>query len=222
MYLLSPTRKNLVCLGYLLLILSLQTANAATVIDDFDDVQKVFSTSQPTAAPISISSTNLGGLLRSLSITSSGDDDSAEMFSKNGFLSIGSDAGTTSNASIYYNFAGINLASIADMLVFDIATIDIGTQIRIIANGTSEFLFQDISLAGQYSASLLSFSQPGVFGNLTNLEININSLSNTDLRLGRISAFKTDSVPEPSSLALLAIGVLTLSRYKAIHIRASA
>jgi hypothetical protein len=223
MHPLSPTRKSQFRLGYLLLILGLglQTANAATLIDDFDDFQAVYSTSQPTADPMSISSTNLSGVLRSLSITSSGDDDSAEMFSEQGSLSIGSDVGTSTNASIYYNFAGMNLASIADALVFDIASIDIGTQIRIIANGTSEFLFQNISLAGQYSASILGFSQPNVFGNLTNLEIKINSLTNTDLRLERISAFKTGSVPEPSSLALLVIGLLTLSRYRLVHVRAS-
>lgn len=218
---LPPTRTSQFRLGYLLLILSLglglQTANAATLIDDFDDFQAVYSTSQPTADPISVSSTNLSGVLRSLSISSSGDDDSAEMFSEQGSLSIGSDVGTTTNASIYYGFAGMNLSSIADALVFDIASIDIGTQIRIIANGTSEFLLQDISSAGQYSASLLSFSRPDVFGNLNSLQIKINSLTNTDLRLDRISAFKNGSVPEPSSLALLVIGLLTLSRYSVIN-----
>lgn len=223
--------KNQSYLSYLLLILSLglQTANAATLIDDFDDKQKVLSTSQPTAGPISISSTDLSGLTRSLSITSSDDeDDSAKMSSKKGFLIIGSDAGTASNANIYYNFAGhnplgMNLVSIADELVFDIASIDIGTQIRIIANGTSEYLIQSISLAGQYSAPLLSFSQPNVFGRLHNLEIQINSLTDTDLKLDRISAIKiskTGSVPEPSSLALVVIGILTLSRYRAIPVRA--
>lgn len=219
---LSPTRKSHFGLTFLLLILStgLQTANAATLIDDFNEFQTVSSTTQPVSGPISISSTDISGLLRSMSITSSGDDDSAEMFSEQGSLSIGSDAGTTTNANIYYGLTGVNLSAIANVLVFDIASIDIGTQLLIIANGTSEFLFHDISLAGQYSASLFNFSQPNVFGNLTSLEIRINSLTNTDLKLDRIAAFKTGSVPEPSSLALLVIGMLTLRRYRVTHLRA--
>ena len=216
---LSSSLKNWFRFSYLLLILSLglQTANAATLIDDFDDAQEVYSTSQPTAGSIGIAS----GLLRSLSISSSGDDDSAEMISGQGALSISSDYGTTTNASIFYSFGGMNLASSADSLVFDIGSIDIGTQIRIIANGSSEFLFQNINLAGQYSASLLSFTQPSVFGNLLNLEIQINSWTNNDLRLDRISTFKTSSVPEPSSLALVVLGMLTLSRFKVMPIRVS-
>lgn len=211
--------KNQSYLSFLLLILSLvlPTANAATfLIDDFDEFQAVYSTTQPIAGPIDIGN----GLFRSLSISSSGDDDSAEMISGQGSLSISSDYGTTTNASINYSFGGMNLASIADSLVFDIGTIDIGTQILIIANGSSEFLLQNINLAGQYSASLLSFSQPNVFENLLNLEIKINSLTNNDLRLDRISTFKTGSVPEPSSLALVVIGILTLSRYRATAVRA--
>ena len=201
------------------LALSLQNAHAATtLIDDFTVFQDAYSDTKPSNGPLDISSSGLTGLSRTLKITSSDSDDSGEMFSALGTLRINSDIGTTANASLVYAFAAIDLASIADALVFDISRIDTGTQLVIIANQTSELFWQNISQAGQYVVAFASFSQPGAFAHLTSLEIKFNNLLNADFALSRIAATST-TVPEPSSLALLALGVLAMRRYqvKAIH-----
>lgn len=218
----SPLRRTRLRFGQLVLTLSLacslSLANAATLIDDFANFQEVFSTSQPSTGPLAITSTNLSALARSMQITSTGANDSGEMFSELGALSINSDIGTATNTKILYSFVAIDLASIANALVFDVASIDGLTQIRIIANQSSEFVLSNIGLAGQYFAAFASFSQPGVFSNLTQLELQIDSSIDTDLSIDRIAAAK-NSVPEPSSLALLVLGVLAMRCYKVQAIR---
>jgi len=219
----SPLRRTRLRFGQLVLTLSLacslSLANAATLIDDFANFQEVHSISLPCDGSLPVTSTGLSGLLRSLSITSSiGVDDSARMYSESGDLSIASDSGAAARASVLYTFSDpdkkINLAATANALIldFDIDS-DLNAQVEIIANQSAHLVFQASPQLAQYIVFFSSFSLPEVFGQLTSLQFNFNTLEAGDLTLSAISA---STVPEPSMVALLAIGLLALRRGKTL------
>lgn len=193
------------------LAFSLQSVNAATIIDDFEDFQEAHNIIQPSSGPVTISSTELSGVIsRSFGISSTGGEDSGRMYSEAGELSIASDTGSIVNASVIYDFDNINLANMANALLFNIES-DLSTQIEIIVNQTSSFVFQNSPQLTQYIVLFSSFNSPEAFSQLASLRINFNTLEDGDLLMSGISATMT-SVPEPSIAALLSIGLLALSR----------
>ncbi|PPD32659.1 MAG: hypothetical protein CTY19_11055 [Methylomonas sp.] len=222
---LAPTSKKQTRFARLLLsaclAFSLQPVNAATLIDDFDDFQEAHSIVQPSSGPLVISSTELSGVItRSFAISATGDADSGRMYSELGDLSIASDSGTVVNASVSYNFDNINLTNLANALVFDIES-DLATQIEIIVNQSSSFVFQNSPQLTQYVVLFSSFSAPEAFAQLASMRINFHTLEDGDLLMSGISASMV-SVPEPSVAALLTIGLLALRRnkIKAIPVKA--
>lgn len=188
---------------------SISNTHAATLLDDFNDEQFAMSTTQPDSGSMPISSGMLGPVTRTLSISSSGDDDSSEMFSTAGNLSINNDFGAESVASVVYQFNALDARSFANAWLIDITSIHLGAQISLIANATSEFLFQPISQSGQYMALFSAFSDPNVFGQLTRLELKVISAVNADMSMTSLSAVHNQgTVPEPGMPALLTMGLM--------------
>lgn len=193
------------------LAFNLQSVNAATLIDDFEDFQEAHNIIQSSSGPVTISSTELSGVVsRNFYISSTGDEDSGRMYSELGDLSIASDTGSVVSASVSYNFDNINLTNLANALLFDIES-DLSTQIEIIVNQSSSFIFQNSPQLTQYIVLFSSFNSPEAFSQLSSLRINFNTLEAGDLLMSGISATMA-SVPEPSIAALLSIGLLALRR----------
>ncbi|MBS3963070.1 MAG: PEP-CTERM sorting domain-containing protein [Methylomonas sp.] len=206
----SITLRSLVTVG---LATALTNTHAASLVDNFDDFQYVLSTSQPASGPLVIGSSLPGTVTRTMSITSTGQNDSGEMFSEAGILSISSVQSTSTSASVIYQFDGIDFAGFADAWLIDVTGIDLGATFRLIANDTSEFQFDPISQTGRYIALFSAFSNPGVFGQLNRFELRVSTSNDTDLTLSALSADRTHgSVPEPGTLALLLTGLLLATK----------
>src|SRR5574343_391935 len=140
------------------LIFGLQSVNAATIIDDFEDFQEAHNIIQPSSGPVPISLFS-GAIRRSFEISSTGGEDSGRMYSEAGELSIASDTGSIVKASVIYDLDNIKLANLANALLFNIES-DLNTQIEIIVNQTSSFVFQTSPQLTQYIVLFSSFNSP--------------------------------------------------------------
>lgn len=199
----------------LLLLSSLlfaQNGQAAFMIDDFLDFQEVENGST-LPMPV-IHGTQLTNLTRTLTATPSaspGVITGAVVDDFYGQLSIDNRFGSQGTASVFYSFDQIDLTTVADALVFDLDAIDLlGHEIQVIANTSSIYGFAAMNAIGLHTILFSQFSDASVFQQLTSLQINFRGAKSWDAMYGSISANTT--VPEPSVIALLSIGLLLMGR----------
>ncbi|OAI13235.1 hypothetical protein A1359_12590 [Methylomonas lenta] len=201
-------RKLVKLIALFTLILSAQTVQAGVIIDDFTDFQAV---SNGENGPISVVGTDLPNLLRTLTATASPGNGEAEVVVANGVLNISNDFGSIGTTSIFYSFNTIDLAAIADGFLFNINFIDLSHEVQMVANATSFFDFVNFGGVGHYEIGFSQFTDPSVFNRLTSLQLNFRGVKNWDARFGSLVT-ETKSVPEPSVIALLAVGLTALSK----------
>lgn len=188
----------------LALTLALLAGNAvsATLIDDFSDFQAIDNGSD---GPLPISGSDLSGITRTLVATPFVNGDTSEVVVEAGLLTVSN--GTNGGfASVLYSFDTIDLASLAGAFVLATEFMDLSHQVQLIANGSSIFGFTDLGL-GQHIIAFSQFSDASVFGHLTSLELKFQGTDAWDAQF-RLLATNGNSVPEPSVIALLAIGLL--------------
>lgn len=196
----------------LALTLALFAGNAvsATLIDDFSDFQAIGNGSD---GPLPISGSDLSGITRSLTATPFANGDTSEVVVEQGLLTVSN--GTNGGfASVLYQFDKINLASLSGAFVLATEFMDLGHQVQLIAYGiddygsnvSSTFGFVDLGL-GEHIIAFSQFSDASVFGHLTSLELKFQGTDAWDAQF-RLLATNGNSVPEPSVIALLAIGLL--------------
>ncbi len=203
MAVLKKFKVSLILLSWFLWV---QNADAATLIDDFSSFQAI---SNATDGPQSISSPVLTNLTRTITATASSDQNAdTEVVIENSLLSISNNTESTGTASIQYSFDTIDLAAIADGLIFNLQFSDLSHEIQIIANHDSSYGFASLGGPGEYLISFSQFTNPLVFRTLNSLQINFRGVEAWDAVYGSISTHTT--VPEPSLFALLAIGLMLM------------
>ncbi|MCK9608363.1 MAG: PEP-CTERM sorting domain-containing protein [Methylomonas sp.] len=183
-------------------------AESAVLIDDFTTAQSVFNGS---TGPVNVTGTQLGNLTRIITAAASPNDAETEVNIGNGFLNISNDSDSAGTASVFYSFDAVNLASVADGLLFNISLIDLSSEIQLIANGTSVFDFANLGFQGLYEIEFAQFSNPAAFNNLTSLRLNFRGAQSWDGQFGSLTA-DSKNVPEPSTLFLLTFGLAALAR----------
>lgn len=202
------TRKLSITLLTLASAFLTHNAAAATLIDDFSDFQ--IATNEINHLLTPIQGTDLENVKRTLTATSSTVFSITEIISDGGLLTVnnGFDTETT---SIYYSFNSIVLSAVADAFMLTIEDDDqLPYQIQLIANGSSSYGFADFVGIGQHTINFSKFSNPSVFNHLESLEIKFQGATAWDGHFSRLMA-DMNSVPEPSVLALLFVGLLGLS-----------
>ena len=203
------TRKLSITLLTLASALLTHNAAAATLIDNFSDFQ--IATNEVNSLPLTpIDSTDLKNVQRTLTATSSTGFSFTEIISDGGLLTVnnGFDTETT---SLYYSFSSIDLSAVANAFMLTIEDDDqLPYQIQLIANGRSSYGFADFVGIGQHTINFSKFSNPNVFNHLESLEIKFQGATAWDGHFSRLMA-DMNSVPEPSVLALLFVGLLGLS-----------
>lgn len=201
------TRKLSITLLTLASALLTHNAAAATLIDDFSDFQ-IATNEVNRLTPIY--GTDLENVERTLTATSSTVFSITEIISDGGLLTVnnGFDTETT---SLYYSFSSIDLSAVANAFLLTIEDDDqLPYQIQLIANGSSSYGFADFVGIGQHTINFSKFSNPNVFNHLESLEIKFQGATAWDGHFSRLMA-DMNSVPEPSVLALLFVGLLGLS-----------
>jgi len=201
-------KRNPLLVPLLALAVVMGDAQAAVLIDDFTMAQSVLN---GTTGPVAVTGTQLNNLTRTITANASPDDAETEVRIKNGFLNILNDSDSTGTASIFYSFDAINLTSMADGFLFNIDFIDLSSEIELIANGTSVFGFANLGGHSLYEIGFAQFSSPDAFNNLTSLRLNVRGAQSWDARFGPLTA-ASNSVPEPSTLFLLTLGLAALGR----------
>lgn len=201
------TRKLSITLLTLASALLTHNAAAATLIDDFSDFQ-IATNEVNHLSPIL--GTDLQNVKRTLTATSSTVYSITEIVSEDYLLTInnGFDTETT---SLYYSFSPINLSALANAFLLTIEDDDqLPYQIQLIANGDSIYGFADFGGIGRHSINFSWFSNPNVFSHLKSLEIKFEGSTAWDGHFSRLMA-DMNSVPEPSVLALLLVGLLGMT-----------
>lgn len=196
-------RSLLKFLPILALTAVVSNVQSAVLIDDFSTAQSVMNGS---AGPVNVTGSQLGNLTRIITATASPNDAETTVEINSGFLNIYNDFGSTGTASIFYSFDAADLASIADGLLFNIGLIDLSAEIELIANGTSRFDFANVGVQNLFEIEFAQFSDVSVFSHLVSLRLNFRGAEDWDGQFGPFTA-DSSSVPEPSTLFLLALGL---------------
>ncbi|QPK63355.1 hypothetical protein IVG45_21560 [Methylomonas sp. LL1] len=194
-------------------VLFFQGAEAATLIDDFQDAQVAVNGSD---GPLAISQphTDLLNLQRTLTATAGGSYQTLIGVDQ-GVLGVSTDSDTaTSSASVYYTFEAIDLTSTASGIFFNVDFIDSSFQLRMIANATSSFGFKtfDQDDVGRHFVSFSEFSDSSVFAGLQSLELKFEGVNAWDAEFSLMAA-DVNNVPEPPVLALLGFGLLVVNGF---------
>jgi hypothetical protein len=207
-------RKLIKLIALFTLILSAQIVQAGVIIDDFTDFQAV---SNGENGPVSITGTNLGNLTRIITATPSQGGTSTEVVVEAGAFSINNSNDSNGVSSIFYSFNAIDLAAVADAFLFNIIAIDsndLSQQVQFIAmNGASsaEFGFVNVGGPGQLEIEFSQFTNPAVFSHLTGLRLTFKGVQALDSAFGSL-ATESKSVPEPSVIVLLVVGLMAMSQ----------
>ncbi len=198
------TRKLSITLLTLASALLTHNAAAATLIDDFSDFQ-IATNEVNHLSPIL--GTDLQNVERTLTATS---NSFTEIIADDHLLTV-SNGFDTETTSLYYSFSPINLSALANAFLLTIEDDDQQPyQIQLIANGSSIYGFADFGGIGRHSINFSWFSNPDVFSHLESLEIKFEGSSAWDGQFSRLMA-DMNSVPEPSVLALLLVGLLGIT-----------
>lgn len=185
-------------------ILFTQAAESAVLIDTFSNFQYA---TNGGSGPINVPGTSLNNLRRTLTATASSSTATTEIVVEKGKLNISNSTDSTGIASIFYSFNTIDFTTFADALLLTAQFSDANYEVEIIANSTSILNFQNLAGVGRHIVSFLQFSDPAAFKQLHSLELKLRgSQSAWDARFSSLTAGST-TVPEPSVIALLAIGV---------------
>lgn len=186
-------------------------AHAASVIDNFTFFQVAQNGSD---GPINITGSDFGNVTRTLTASPASGGDT-EIDIESGAVHISNGNGATGSASIFYTFTPIDLTTIADSIAFNIGFIDLSVELQVIANGLALFDFQNFG-AGPHSISFSQFTHPDSFKNLNSLQFNFQGTGTWDANIDSLTAQHTpqvtSTVPEPTTLALLAIGLFYLRK----------
>jgi hypothetical protein len=207
-------RKLIKLIALFTLILSAQIVQAGVIIDDFTDFQAV---SNGENGPVSITGTNLGNLTRIITATPSQGGTSTEVVVEAGAFSINNSNDSNGVSSIFYSFNAIDLAAVADAFLFNIIAIDsndLSQQVQFIAmNGASsvEFGFVNVGGPGQLEIEFSQFTNPAVFSHLMGLRLTFKGVQALDSAFGSL-ATESKSVPEPSVIVLLVVGLMAMSQ----------
>lgn len=190
------------------LALAVRDVEAAVIIDDFADSQEAINV---TSSPMSIVGVDasLGVVSRTLISSSAGTSIAVE----DGYLGVSNDINGAGFASISYGFSGVDLSGLANALQVNVDFVNGNFGLQVLANGgASEFTLDNL-LEGQLLIAFSDFTNPLVFSALTSLEFKFSGDNGTDLTLFRnIAAVRQpSSVPEPTVLALLVIGLLAIA-----------
>ncbi len=205
----TVSKKFKISMSFLIWILLIHNGHAALLIDDFNDFQYA---TNGVDGPMSITGTQLTHLTRTLTASASANQGAeTEVVAEGGGLSISNNTDSSGVASIYYSFDLIDLTVVADALLFNIGFNDIGHEIQVLANNSAVYGFTSVSGVGSYLIEFSQFTNPWVFKQLTSLELRFQGEQAWDVLYGSFSA-STTSVPEPSVLALLSMGLMLLSR----------
>lgn len=203
----KATRKLSITLLTLASVLSTHNAAAATLIDDFSDSQTATNEVNHLSP---ILGTDLQNVKRTLTATSSTVYSITEIVSEDYLLTVnnGFDTETT---SLYYSFNPIDLSALANAFMLTIEDDDqLPYQIQLIANRSSTYGFADFGGIGRHIINFSQFTNPNVFSNLKSLEIKFQGSTAWDGQFSRLVA-DMNSVPEPSVLALLLVGLLGMT-----------
>jgi len=195
----------------LLLSAAMHNASAATLIDNFTDFQVA---ENGTDGPLPIFGTDLVNAYRTLTAEANPTDADTEVAVESGMLTISNSTDSNGTASILYSFDPINLMSVADALLLNIGFIDLSFEIQVIANGLSVFDFHNFGGTGQHAIAFSDFTNPSSFGNLSSLQLNFRGVEAWDAQIDLMAANRTgtqtNTVPEPTTWALLIIGMFYL------------
>ena len=199
-------KKLKIWMVFITLLLTAEYSLAAVMIDDFTDFQ---AATNETQGPLGVNGSQLSNLARTLTATPSLNAET-EVVVESGALSIANNSDSTGTASIYYSFDPVDLTVGSDALVLDLDFIDLFHEIQIIANNSSVYGFANLTGVGEYLIGFSQFTNPLVFKQLTSLELKFRGDKAWDAVYGALSTNTT--VPEPSVIALLSLGLMVLSR----------